>query len=58
MSEIERMNKRPLTCGACGDVMSREANAKWYMHNYVCYRCNHGFRFEGIWDYDREEVDA
>jgi len=44
-----------LICGECGNAMSREHNAKWRELNYVCYTCNLGYRFEGVWDYSKEE---
>ena len=49
---IEGMNTQAFLCGGCGEYMQREYNAKWLIYNYVCYGCNHGFQFVGIWDYD------
>ena len=51
-TDIEGMNIEGLRCANCGDFMRREYNAKWLINNYVCFGCNHGFLFVGIWDYD------
>ena len=55
MSDYVPVQTGTLVCGGCNFPMKRGHNAKWREHDYYCPECNCGFRYVGIWDYDKED---
>tara|TARA_B100000131_G_scaffold262223_1_gene258577 strand:+ start:727 stop:2511 length:1785 start_codon:yes stop_codon:yes gene_type:complete len=55
-AEYTPLQTDTLICGQCDEPMERHHNAKWLENDYVCRACNHGYRFDGIWDYTWDDV--